>query len=84
MNRPGELLLVLLSLRFPRIANLGPDCDLNDTIAPFSEDLIRLVDLIEAKVCVGSGVKSRRLCRTSSISLRTRSLPPGQRVVTIL
>ncbi len=35
-------------------------------------------------VCVSSGRSSSRPCRTSSMSRRIRSLPPGQSVVTIL
>src|ERR1700674_3377789 len=42
----GEPLTRLPSLRFPGF-QLGPDCDLDHTVSPFSEDLIGLVDLIE-------------------------------------
>jgi hypothetical protein len=44
----------LPSLRFPKF-QLGPDCNLDHTVAPFSEDLIRLVDLIECE-----GVRQQR------------------------
>jgi hypothetical protein len=44
----GEPLPRLPSLRFPGF-QLGPDCNLDHTVAPFSEDLIRLVDLIECE-----------------------------------
>ena len=44
----GEPLTRLPSLRSPGF-QLGPDCNLNHTVAPFSEDLIRLVDLIECE-----------------------------------
>jgi hypothetical protein len=45
-GRNGEPLTRLPSLRSPGF-QLGPDCNLNHTVAPFSEDLIGVVDLIE-------------------------------------
>jgi hypothetical protein len=50
----GEPLTRLRSQRFPGF-QLGPDCNLNHTVAPFSEDLIGLVDLIE-----GEGARQER------------------------
>jgi hypothetical protein len=47
-NRLGEPRSRLSSLRLPGF-QLGSDCDLNHTVAPFGEDLIRLVDLIEGE-----------------------------------
>src|ERR1700731_627201 len=47
-GRNGEPPTRLPSLRFPKF-QLGPDCNLDHTVAPFSEDLIRLVDLIKCE-----------------------------------
>ena len=44
----GEPRPRLPSLRFPGF-QLGPDCNLDHAVAPFSEDLIRLIDLIECE-----------------------------------